>query len=509
MKRRAIWTSFALGLLVFSGCKSEEVDVSGDEEASQGDPCDPGADPEDPESGTPCAGGLACEPVGGTGDYACAQTIEIRGQVFDALDDSPLEGARVVVLDGGGAPISDVSTTDADGNYAAVVSVPRDENGDPIQGLAATLSCFADDYQNYPSGIRPSIPVDLDDVDTAGDGDGDGDTGGEGDTDGDAEELPPAVVDNPTTDVGMLPLPDDQTDGGTIFGTVEGEDRNGGTLVIVESGGRVAWTIADQSGDYRIFDVPTGSATVQGFRTGNQLAEASVDVEDGGEHEVNLTSTGEATSVVSGSVNIVNAPGGSLTSVVLVPAAVYNETLERGPVPFGLRAPEPGFEPDVSGGFSIAGVPDGTYKVLAAFENDALVRDPDESIAGTDIVEITVAGADQDVAEGFKVTEALEVISPGAEDPEQVSGTPTFVWVDDSSEDRYEIRVYSALGDEIWLEENVPGGNGGEVEVEYGGPPLENGMYYQFRVTSWKDSPQGASALSRTEDLRGVFFVGG
>jgi hypothetical protein len=46
-----------------------------------------------------------------------------------------------------------------------------------------------------------------------------------------------------------------------------------------------------------------------------------------------------------------------------------------------------------------------------------------------------------------------------------------------------------------------------EVEVQYGGP-TEAGMYYQFRATSWRDSGGGGDAtpISRTEDLKGVFF---
>ncbi len=55
--------------------------------------------------------------------------------------------------------------------------------------------------------------------------------------------------------------------------------------------------------------------------------------------------------------------------------------------------------------------------VLAAFENDGLVRDPDTSIGGTTIVHIEVmAGQTQvDLAESFKVTGALDVVSPGAD----------------------------------------------------------------------------------------------
>ena len=208
---------------------------------------------------------------------------------------------------------------------------------------------------------------------------------------------------------------------------------------------------------------------------------------------------------MSGSASIVNAPGSSQTSVVLVPSSVFNDVFELGPVPFGLRVPDPGLAPDVSGAFRFEGVPEGTYKVLAAFENDDLVRDPDMNISGTQIQEVTLDRAGSiDVPENFKVTEALAVVSPGAEEPEEVSGTPTLIWADDSSEDNYEVVVYDALGELVWDDLNVPGVSGSKtVEVEYGGPALIPGMYYQFRAKSIKKD----SAISRTEDLRGVFVA--
>ena len=65
---------------------------------------------------------------------------------------------------------------------------------------------------------------------------------------------------------------------------------------------------------------------------------------------------------------------------------------------------------------------------------------------------------------------------PGAEQPETVDATPTSEWADDSVE---------------W------------VTVEYGGPALEVGMYYQWSATSVKkDVP-----ITTTEDLRGLFYL--
>jgi hypothetical protein len=193
--------------------------------------------------------------------------------------------------------------------------------------------------------------------------------------------------------------------------------------------------------------------------------------------------------------------------VILVVEDTFDATFVRGDVPRGLRSPKSG-QPNVTGGFTIADVPDGRYVVLAAFENDSLVRDPDTNIAGTDLVRITVSGSDVSLSESFKVTEALAMIAPGAEMPEAVSTAPALIWADDSSEDWYDVIVYDAFGDEVWRRDKVPSGKGSaNVTVPYGGP-LDAGMYYQFRVTSWR-APGGKNPapISATEDLRGVFFV--
>jgi hypothetical protein len=56
----------------------------------------------------------------------------------------------------------------------------------------------------------------------------------------------------------------------------------------------------------------------------------------------------------------------------------------------------------------------------------------------------------------------------------------------------------------------LPSVSGGEtVTAKYAGP-LEPGMYYQFRVSSWRQSgSKPAAPISMTEDLRGVFFLAG
>lgn len=474
------------GLATTVSCSDKELDAS--EEKDVGAQCEPG----DAEA---CNEGLACEPVSGSDDSVCAARVEIRGQVIDALDDEPVEGAHVVASDELGAPVTGVAITDADGRYTLGVSVRRDESGEIAEAQRWTLVVSADDYLAFPSAVRPALPIDAQDLSD----------------DPEGEDTILGTIDNASTVVALIPRPDEEHDYATVSGHVEGENA-AGTLVIAEGPTPPAVAIADADGDFTLFNVPPGAATVRGYVQGQEVEPASIDVGDDDITDVTLslsTDDPDSMATVSGSVNIVNAPGGSATSVVLVPSSVFHETFERGPVPAGLRAPAPPEAVSVTSGFDIAGVPAGRYFVLAAFENDALVRDPDESIAGTQIPEIEVRpGEDLDVAESFKITEALATIFPGADGPQAVDAAPTFVWADDSSEDRYEIVVFDAFGNEVWRDDQIPGVSGSDTaEVAYGGPELEVGMYYQFRVTSWRDTPQGSNAISRTEDLHGVFVL--
>lgn len=493
--RLSLWT---LSLVLTGFCASAALGAcsNDDEEPGElGDACDPGASAED-EDAAVCGAGLVCEPSGE--GHSCAGPIELRGMVIDALDESPIEGARILALDDTGAPLGAVAISDAAGNYVLPVSIPRDADGNPSTTLTLTLSGSAADYQIYPSGLQPAFPVSTSDIQDA-----------EDDPDDDSDDNL-RFIENASTTVALIPLDEADQGGFTVSGRVVGTDEvdPGGTLVVAE-GSSSSYTIADESGAFTLFNVQSGAHSIVGYRGGLQLVPEELDVSADVEGVV-LEGSGEGTATVSGSVNIVNAPGGSATSVVLIPSALFSETFEFGPVPFALRAPEPGVEANVTSAWSIPGVPAGTYKVIASLENDLLVRDPDTSIAGTEILEITVAaGQDFDIADSFKVTEALEVVGPGADDPETVTGTPTFVFADDSSEDRYEVVVHNALGEEIWRDDQVPGVSGSDtVSVDYGGPELTVGMYYRFQATSWKDSQQGPTALSRTEDLRGVFVYG-
>ncbi|MCR9162345.1 MAG: hypothetical protein ACE37F_31460 [Nannocystaceae bacterium] len=496
---RSVLTWCAAAVLVCA-CGEKDVDASGDtdgEVPGEGDACEPDADDAadtDDDDEPACADGYACERSGDA--HICAAPIELRGIVLDALSEEPIEGAHVTALDATGTPVGSVSVSDADGRYVITVTAVRNDDGSISGTDTWTLFATAADYQPFPGGLRPAIPINAADaVSEAASQDGEPDRW---------------VIENPSTDVGLLLLPSAQSGGRTVSGVVRG-DSPGGTLVVAEGSADEAsrYAIADADGHYTVFNVPAGPHTMVGYRGGLDVLPASVDGDADVEDADLETGDGAATAAVRGSVNIVNAPGGSATSVVLIPNSLYNDNLERGPVPKGLRAPQAPEAPSVEGAFEIEGVPEGRYKVLAAFENDALVRDPDTSIAGTAIVEIDVGNVDVDLAKSFKITEGLDVVSPGAQVPEVVSGTPTFVFADDSSEDRYEVLVFDAFGELVWQDLEIPGVTGSDVvEVPYAGPALEAGQYYQFRATSIRETPNSTTAISRTEDLRGVFIAG-
>jgi len=400
--------------------------------------------------------------------------IMLRGHVF-STSGAPIQNAVVSAQDVNDQPITTTDVTDVNGAYELDVSRARNS--------AVKLRAAAADYESFPAGIRRSLPIDLSGAVKQGD---------------------VLVVSGLETDVTLEPLAS-ASGLGSISGTVEGV----GALVVAE-GPVVRSAVSDINGPYVIFNLPAGSYQVKAYAGGSQFVPASANVIDGTQTEnVDLARSGAAKGSVSGNVSMVNAPGASVTSIVLVVASTFNDVTLRGDVPPGLRAPHTG-SPNVSGSFTIDNVPDGTYKVLAAFENDGLVRDPDPNIAGTQIVEVTVTGNATALPTSFKITGALDVTSPGGgDDPSVINGKPTFVWADDSSEDYYTLEVIDTSGNVVWSDPNVPGVSGSPtVSVVYGGPALTIGHTYQFRATSWRSTGgQGAGPISSTEDLKGVFMV--
>lgn len=452
-----VWTSIACVLsILVAGC---------------------GDDTCDPVGNTGCEDNQACELVQG-GDPTCVASVVVLGRVFDLETDTPIAGARIVALDANGAAMSFVATSATDGTYTLPIPITRTEGGAPAESFKITLRADASGYLTFPEGIRPALAFDTSSATLI---------------DGRYE------IESSLTDVGLLPIIGGPATG-TIKGNVAENSTNASVLVVAEVNGVGHTAIAGRDGDYTIFNVPAGTATIQAYARGHNYIAKTADISGGSTAEVNLSVGDAAASVVSGTVSIVNGQNGNGTSVILVVESTFKTALARGETPPGLRAPDPGMAPTVDGAFSISGVPAGRYVVLAAFENDNLVRD-ESHIGGTEIVHQEVsAGQDVAIAAGFKVTGSVDIVGPGATSPEMIASAPTFTWLDDSSEDRYAITVFDSYGTKVWEGEAPKNA----TTLQYGGPALAAGMYYQFRVASIKDPDE---VISRSEDLRGVFIM--
>jgi hypothetical protein len=447
---------------------------------AEGGACDASADTEQ------CAPELTCAEIT-DGSYECHEPVVVRGRVFDLSDDAAIEGAHVLGLDDSPIAVTDIAVSIADGSYALELPVVRDTEGTPQESFF-TLRSSADAYETFPGGIRTALPINTT-IAVQADGEW--------------------TIEGTVTDIALLPLEDVDAPRVSISGTVVAGDLSNGVLVVAE-GTTTRSAITGADGSFTVFNVPPGEISLRGYRAGLQVTPLEITAADADLEGQDLLRNETPLNSLTGSLQFVNSPTFDTTSVVLAVKSTFSDTFGRGDVPAGLRDPTEG-PVSVMGSFMIDEIPDGTYVILASFENDGGVRDPDTNIAGTETLTLTLPDPDQGndvtIQESFKVTEALEVLSPGVDAPEAVTSAPVLSWADDSSEEYHQLQVFDAYGNEVWGMAMVtaPGGNQ-PLEVPYAGP-LDPGMFYQFRATSWRAPGGDPAPISRTEDLRGVFFV--
>jgi len=431
----------------------------------------------DPVAQTGCSDGKVCEEVT-AGMPACFAPVEVHGKVFDQATGAAIAGAQVVALDVNGSALSDVAVTGTDGTYKLAVPSERAADGTPSP-LSLTLRADAAGYVAFPGGVRTALPVDTASA---------------------AMQSGAYVVQSSLTDIALQPQPAG-TAAGSIKGKVDVADDHPGVLVVAENNGKGFVAIADRSGNYVIDDLADGGYTVSAYAKGHVYGSAQANVSAGAAATADLHLTQDQPGTLTGTADIVaTSGGGSMTSIVVMVESTFDATTGRGVVVPALRAPDPGTAPNVSGAFTITGVPPGKYVVLAAFENDGLVRDPDTCIAGTDIVHVQVA-AGQTVAapQTFKVTGAITITGPGVDGPEAVTAAPMLAWTAYPSTGSYTVHVYDSFGTDVWTMTGITG-----TSVQYAGP-LEAGAFYQFHVFAIKIGG-GNCPISSSEDLRGVFY---
>jgi hypothetical protein len=444
-----------------------------------------GDDPCDPVGQTGCDDGQVCENVNG-GDPACFAPVAIEGKVFDIADKSAIANARIVAVDVNGAAVSNVVTSDEDGSYSLPIPTERNEDGTPAAPLEGnvTLRADAQAYESFPGTVRQPLPIDMATAQPVDD---------------------KLVVMSTLTDIAMSAAADGGS-AGRIEGKVEVPKDATGIIVVAEANGTGFATVAARNGEYAILNVPAGDYTVNAYTIDHNYTGGTASV-NANTSKLDIKLSDDAASAINGQISIVDGGGATATSIVLFVESTYDPLTGRGVTVPGLRAPRTGV-PDVTGAFTMEGVPAGRYVIVAAFENDGLVRDPDLCQAGTDDVHIEVApNAPLAIPDAFKITGALAVLDPGAMGASMVSGLPTFSWVDDSSEDQYLVELFDSYGELVWMK-TMPGVSGGTPSMLYDGPALTSGMYYQFRTTSSRATSGSTRCnISRTEDLKGVFYM--
>jgi hypothetical protein len=438
---------------------------------------------DDPNS---CPSDQICEQVKSKDKPMCFAPVQLEGRVVNLSSGAGIVGAHVTALDANGAPVAEVAVSGADGAYSLrVPSIRTDEKG-AFEGKQLTLRASASDHLTFPSGLRVALPLDTSKA--ARDSDAD-----------------PYVLKTELTEVALISLPADQRGRPKISGSVELASTTSGALVAAETSGGGVTAVADKKGSFTIFNVAPGSYQVQAYSAGSNYTAVSATVTSGKDTTgVSLKRSSKPTATVSGSISLVAGANGAGTSVVLALESTFNAALERGEVVPGLRAPGPGVAPNLTGAFTITGVPDGKYAVLAAFENDGNVRDPDPNISGTAIQHIEVINGATTAQPAFKVTGAMEMVGPGAGDgAESITGTPRFEWKPYSSAKTYDLIVFDVFGNTVWSSNAIAATTGSNMQVNYGGTALEPGVY-QWRATA---KGNATNPISRTEDLRGVFRV--
>jgi hypothetical protein len=453
-----------------------------------------------------CQAGQVCEAVTGGGSV-CTAPVQLSGKVFDVANPTPgISGARVVALDASQAPVAPASATDGTGHYAITVPATRNPDGSPTGSL--TLRADAAGYLTFPSGLRPAIPVSLS-----------------------GATLSSGMYQVTTaTDIGLVALAAGSY--AALHGTVAAAPSKGGILVVAApaAGGTGVSGFADQNGAYYVYNLPVAAGgtawTVRPYAQGANYTTGTalpVTLVNGDDKVVDFTVASTPTYTLGGTVQFTGQnlpPAPQKTSVILAVKSTFDQSLHRGEAPPGLR------DGNVVSGintFTIPGVPDGDYVVLAAFENDGMVQDTGQGstgqyeavISGGTLTQVLLNGtvvSNSQIA--FKITGAISLAAPftGTYDSAPWpagSNTPTFDWLAYPSTDHYDIQVIDYLGNVACAKTGILTTDPTSFTwnaTDCASATAQAGTWYQFLVRAYQLGV-GTPLASRSEDLKGVFYM--
>jgi len=332
--------------------------------------------------------------------------------------------------------------------------------------------------------------------------------------------LPVKVYSNQTTTVTIELFPIDPN---LTVGAISGEVRSGGNpvagaLVIAEVAGDSFTTISSADGSYVLYNVAAGSANVTAYIKGLNFPtlNAVTVTADTTTTDQNLVASGVANGTISGNLQFVAGGTARTTDVTLI------DLVTREVIP-GLRV-----YTDANNDYSMSGLPNGDFEIVASMLNDGNVIDPDEAVTQGDPLVTVTSGSAVPATRSFKITGAVVMDTPSTPANNVVpvlTATPTFTWHSESSYSSasgFAIEVINESGETVWGGfggfDPVVGDPtvlvlGGTYTIDYAGPALQSGRYYQLRiyamknVTTTPDYPNGYKLISVTENLDGVFKV--
>jgi len=315
--------------------------------------------------------------------------------------------------------------------------------------------------------------------------------------------------------------PDSSTLGG-FSGNVNPSDTSGisGVLIIATSSQNTFSGTTGPDGYYVFYNVPPGTYQLEyhvaeylPVSTGVTVTVTAGVITDNVDSEMASGAMGK----VSGQVSFVAVSNPSFDVDVTV---IHPQAREAIP---GLST----FINAQGGSYSISSIPYDTYIVWASYRNDGLVMDPD-AIHKSGLPIITFSDAFHETSISFKVTGAVELISP-TNLPDSVYPTPifttqpTFTWTKTSSYasvKEYIIEVFNSKGEVIWggFDDNgvirhpkIDPQETTSVVYNFDGSainPLEQGQTYRWKVYADDDAdPNVQTLLSSSENLMGLFKV--
>jgi hypothetical protein len=410
---------------------------------------------------------MGCGGGGGGGNDA-PPTGTLRVTVVDGLSSSSVKDATVLLVEGAtGSPLANTLVTDKNGTASAVLPT-----------VAVLVRVFAQGYSPVPPASVDPLPVQVRKDQTS------------------------------EVRVEVFGLASPET-----LGWAKGSVRTAagqavpGALVVADVAGAFRSTTTGSDGAFILHNVPAGSASITAWKTGlNFPGVDGVQVVAGQETSgVMLTASSTPTNVVTGNVSFLAVENG-VTDITITHPGTHEV------VP-GLRT----FN-TTGNQFSLSGVPNGTFDIIASLDNDGFVLDPDRIVKfGTP--SITVAGLP--VTVDFDVTDSVALLSPVDNEEVPVPAADAdlvFSWAAYPSTSDYVVEVVNESGEVIWggfaadgtkkvtTTATSIGFNDDGTATE----PLEVGRYYQVRVYASKDDQKqvsGYTLISSTEALRGVFRV--